>query len=395
MARGTGVTATINAAADVLDLMHRLPRTWAMCESGAAEIHIARRVATLSRHLSAEGLWDWSTARCPGSSPTSPGAGCWQSRRPRSSRPTPALHEERVEAERRRRYVSSSRTDEFGLRTIIARCEAGDAMWVEAIVARVAEIIAPRFPDATADEVRSIAFGWLARPAELLQLLLEHRDEPEELDLRSPAGPPLSRPTCSTPCAGSDLSSLAPKAVLYVHLHEAAVAGRRGSRPGRGLRPGHLDRPPVAAGAHQLTIKPVLDLSDRVRATAYEHPESLKERVHLTTDGDYWPFATSTSRRVDYDHPTPYQATGSAGPDRHPQLRSDGPATSPVEDTRRLSRPTVRPRPVRLADPARARLPRRPPRDPPDQRERGTDDARRSARRGHLSELTPDSRVRR
>ncbi len=42
-------------------------------------------------------------------------------------------------------------------------------------------------------------------------------------------------------------------------------------------------------------MKPVLDLSDRVRTTAYEHPESLKERVHLTTGGDYWPYATSTA----------------------------------------------------------------------------------------------------
>ena len=46
-----------------------------------------------------------------------------------------------------RRYVSSSRTDEFGLRTVIARCEAGDAVWIEATLARVAEIIAPRHPE--------------------------------------------------------------------------------------------------------------------------------------------------------------------------------------------------------------------------------------------------------
>lgn len=30
-----------------------------------------------------------------------------------------------------------------------------------------------------------------------------------------------------------------------------------------------------------LMVKPVIDLSDRVRTTAYEHPESLKERVQL------------------------------------------------------------------------------------------------------------------
>ena len=55
-----------------------------------------------------------------------------------------------------------------------------------------------------------------------------------------------------------------------------------------------------------LKIQPVKDLSDRVRYTAYEHPESLRDQVHLVTGGDYWPYATSTSRTVDLDHPTPY-----------------------------------------------------------------------------------------
>ncbi|MGH3362657.1 MAG: hypothetical protein ACRDOM_09400 [Nocardioides sp.] len=53
LARGTGVTATSNALADVLDLTHRLPRTWAVCCAGEAEVFIARRVAKLSRHLPA------------------------------------------------------------------------------------------------------------------------------------------------------------------------------------------------------------------------------------------------------------------------------------------------------------------------------------------------------
>jgi hypothetical protein len=57
----------------------------------------------------------------------------------------------------------------------------------------------------------------------------------------------------------------------------------------------------------ELRIQPVIDLADRVRGTAYEHTESLKERVHLATGGDYWPYATSTNRTVDYDHPTPYR----------------------------------------------------------------------------------------
>ncbi|MGH3361031.1 MAG: hypothetical protein ACRDOM_01105, partial [Nocardioides sp.] len=63
----------------------------------------------------------------------------------------------------------------------------------------------------------------------------------------------------------------------------------------------------------RVRVQPVMDLSDRIRTTAYENPESLKERMHLITGGDYWPFATSTSRRVDYDHPIPYDATGPPG----------------------------------------------------------------------------------
>ena len=52
LARGTGVTATSNATADVLDLIYRLPKIWALCEAGDAELYVARRVAKLSRHLS-------------------------------------------------------------------------------------------------------------------------------------------------------------------------------------------------------------------------------------------------------------------------------------------------------------------------------------------------------
>ena len=220
--------------------------------------------------------------------------------------------------------MSSGRTDEFGLRTVIARVEAGDAVWVEAIVARVAEILAPRHRDATADEVRAIAFGWLARPAELLTLLLEHRDPQETLDLGDDVAAEEVTPSRATAFPADllealrsiDLSPLAPKAVLYVHLHEAAVQGARSAGDVarvEGLGPVTLTGLQALLARTTLDVKPVLDLADRVRSTAYEHSESLKERVHLTTGGDYWPYATSTNRNVDYDHPVAYDDTGPPG----------------------------------------------------------------------------------
>ncbi|MGH3362658.1 MAG: hypothetical protein ACRDOM_09405, partial [Nocardioides sp.] len=156
----------------------------------------------------------------------------------------PALHDERVEDEKRRRYVSSSRTDEFGLRTLIARIEAGDASWVEATIERVTEIIASQHAEASKDELRAIAFGYLARPAELLELLLEGADGAQEaLDLDLGPDEPKPSRAVAFPAdlldalRAADLSPLAPKAVLYVHLHEAAILGVNGVTRVEGLGP--------------------------------------------------------------------------------------------------------------------------------------------------------------
>ena len=263
--------------------------------------------------------------------------GCSRWPRPRSSRPTPVSTSSGSRPSAVGATSRSSRTDEFGLRTVIARVEAGDAVWVEAILARVAEIIAPRVtPTPRADELRSIAFGWLARPAELLALLLEHRDPQEELEVGSRPGRRRSRPTCSTRSAPPTCRRWHRRAVLYVHLHEAAQSrGAGGVARVEGLGPMHADRRSrsLLARTH-LTVKPVLDLSDRVRTTAYEHPESLKEQVHLTTGGDYWPYATSTvrTRRLRPPHPIP------TPPDHRARPAPTTPARSAADIT--AGRPT-------------------------------------------------------
>ena len=104
-----------------------------------------------------------------------------------------------------------------------------------------------------------------------------------------------------------DLTPLAPRGVLHVHLHEAALHGTTdGVARVEGFGPVTLSRLAELLARFDLKIQPVKDLSNRVRYTAYEHPESLRDQVHLVTGGDYWPYASSTSRNVDLDHPTPY-----------------------------------------------------------------------------------------
>ena len=311
VARGTGVTATTNALADVLDLQHRLPLTWAVLIEGSAEVFIARRVARLSRHLPLErvGVVDAALARIIAHEA---GGRVLAVAEAKIIEADPALHDERVETERARRYVGFGRTDEFGLRTVIARVEAGDAVWIGATLERVAEILAPTHPHAGADELRAVAFGFLARPAELLQLLLEH-SEPASAESGEPSRSTAFPADLLDALRAADLTPLAPRAVLYVHLHDAALRGADAVARVEDLGPLSLSALCGLLGRTRLTVRPVRDLSARVRSTAYEHPESLREQTYLTTGGDYWPYATSTSRRVDYDHPTAYDDTGPPG----------------------------------------------------------------------------------
>ncbi len=297
-------------------------------------------------------------------------------------------------------------------------------MAVDATVHRVAEIIEPLHPDASPDELRAIAFGWLARPAELFVLLLEHTQTELEADADSdcddhadadadagldfeaetdvePEPEPEPEPEAEPARAYAfpadlldalrdiDLTPLAPKVVLHVHLHEAALHGTDGVARVEGFGPVTLAQLTELLRGSVVKVQPVKDLSNRVRYTAYEHPESLRDQVHLVTGGDYWPWATSTSRSVDLDHPLPYdhgddRARTPAGTDRLPQLRPPRPTTPPLEDPRGLHRTPVRRRPLRLADPARYGLPRRPHRHPPLPPREGPDDRRRASRRGHL-----------
>ena len=159
--------------ADVLDLQHRLPLTWARLEALAADAFVARRVAAKSRRaaLAAVGAGRRGGGAVIGTALRGPGAGDRGGRdhRGRSGRPR---REGRGRAPPPVRGLS--RTDEHGLRTVIARVEAGDAVWVDAMVERVADILATRAelrprPRATTSPATSSApwrsAGWPVPPS--------------------------------------------------------------------------------------------------------------------------------------------------------------------------------------------------------------------------------------
>jgi hypothetical protein len=321
LARGTHVLSTRSLMADVLDLIHRLPLTWAVCLAGQAEPWVARRVASMSRDLPLDRVWvvDQAVARMIAHEATSRTLTVAEAK---IAEADPARVEEQADQARERLFAAVGQSDEDQLRMVVARCTAGDAAGVDAMLERVAEILLARHPDATSDERRSMAMGYFGRLGELYTLLLQgvvDSDDPAGPDEPGELAGALALPADVLALLGDPVIAerIAPRSVLYVHLHEAAILTGDGVARVEGLGPQTLSQLQALLLGTRVSVQPVIDLADRVRTTAYEHPESLKQRVHLVTGGDYWPWAVSTSREVDYDHPTPYRP--GAPPDDPPQ----------------------------------------------------------------------------
>lgn len=354
LAREEGVQATRSLLADTLDLRHRLPATWAVVQCCELPVWVARKVAAMSRVLPLEccTVVDRAVARAVGQAPRK----VLELAEAKVVQADPEGYAARAEVERLRRYATFTRRDAAGMRTLIARMHAGEAAAVDATITRVAEILeaqaraahdhpqgagaGPVAPVPTRDQLRAEAVTWLARPAELLVLLLEHAEDPAAEDLPpeptdAPADGHTDRPgLLAVPARllealrSRDLASLRPRAVLFLHLHQAALESGRGVAVARveGLGPVALDDLAPLLGHHRVSVQPVLDLADRVSTAAYEFPEGAKRRLHLLFDGDAFPHAATRPRlgssRVDHDHVVPWHDTGPPEPSGPPDLQT-------------------------------------------------------------------------
>ena len=170
---------------DALDLRHRLSSIWTATQAGQVPAYQARRIASATRHLTAEQAATVDQRIAP-----SLGAVSW-GRLERLLEAAiiaadPDAAERAAAAAAQERFVRLGRASEHGLKLIIARATAGDAIWFKATIDRIADILAH---DGDLDPVeirRSKAIGILAQPAQALQLLCRHHhddwDGPDEPD---------------------------------------------------------------------------------------------------------------------------------------------------------------------------------------------------------------------
>jgi Domain of unknown function (DUF222) len=169
---------------DALDLRHRLRSIWTAAQAGQVPAYQARHIASATRHLSVEQA-GWVDAQLA----PSLGAVSWgrleRLLEAKIIQADPVGAEHQAAAAAAERFVRLGRTSEHGLKLIIARAAAGDAIWFKATVDRIADILARQGDTDPVDVLRSKAIGILAQPAEALRLLYQHQTD----DWHGPAEP--------------------------------------------------------------------------------------------------------------------------------------------------------------------------------------------------------------
>jgi hypothetical protein len=329
--QGTGMAAARALIADALDLRYRLPRLWDRVLTGGVRAWQARKIAEHTRSLSWEACADVDHALSDfvGMMP-------W----PRFAKilsatileADPALAAERTERARTTQDVFSFDSQD-GLKTIVAKAAAGDAIWFLATVNRIAEILAVRGDSDPIGVRRARAVGILAQPAEALRLLSEHQHDPTNSESESEPDPQVDdhRSLSITVPPGFDVSAARPRVTLHFHLSQAALGtGHALVRPEDG-GPLILDELVEFLGRTgcQVRVQPVLDPTDVAPVDGYEVPQRLRAAVRTREIADVFPFGTCLSPKMDLDHTERYVPMDYGGPPGQTRLGNLGPMARP------------------------------------------------------------------
>jgi hypothetical protein len=328
--------------ADALDLRHRLKLTWAAASAGQVPAYQGRYLASATRHLSLEQAGRVDARMAPSLGAVSFGrlqtlvdAAIIEA--------DPAGAEQRAAAAAEERFVQLGRSSEHGLKMIIARAAAGDAIWFKATIDRIADILAQQGDPDPVEVRRSKAIGILAQPAHALQLLHRHQHDPWD----GPTEPADSNQQSDPEPAEDDIDvdhgeahqslqisplqvntdRARPRAIVYVHLSIEALTAGTGIARVEGVGPIALSRLHMLLGGHcQIHLKPVIDLpAGHIPIDCYEIPASLREQLLLRYPADVFPYANTISRSVDIDHTIAYLTPDKGGPPGQTRIGNLGP----------------------------------------------------------------------
>ncbi|HEY3338553.1 MAG TPA: hypothetical protein VGK18_08620 [Propionicimonas sp.] len=194
------------------------------------------------------------------------------------------------EQSRAARFVRKLPTDDPAVAYISARVDTSDAIFFDAMVDRIADILAARGDTDLKDIRRSKAIGVLATPSRAQLMLAEAAGQPGPVRSTDPR--------------------LLPEACVYVHVAEETLL--RGAGPARVEDVGAL--PAVLLkhllGHSRVRLTPVVRPYAEIVSDAYEIPEPIRRQVLLRDTYEVFPFSSRPPRGADLDHTVPYRPGG-------------------------------------------------------------------------------------
>ncbi len=332
---------------DTLDLRHRHPRLWAAVMTGQVDDWKARRVssATASAGLTREQALDVDR-RTAAALVGLPFSRAMDAVAAEVINADPEGYERRRDGEGQRRYVGTGRrSNNHGLRTLIAQTTAGDVARLDAMITHVAQLLLRAGDSASVDHRRATALGLLANPALACLFIAQSAvqadtphvaDEPEpkpetgEQAAEHEAAPPTAPQLAAAfgrvlaRLGAKALDGLRPRAVLYLHLAEEALQGGPGCHVVRAEDHGPLSVRQLREwlsttwGTDHVEVRPVLDPGGITPLDGYEVPSRLREALQLASPFEVFPYGTLASRHADLDHTVPYAGLRARPPDDHP-----------------------------------------------------------------------------
>ncbi|MCW2737033.1 HNH endonuclease signature motif containing protein [Nocardioides sp.] len=318
--------AALSLVGDVLDLAHRLPRTWVLVRELRVPAHLGREAARTSRDL------DVAAARHADRLLS------WQPSRLNPHRIGVLIHEARLYADPDRAVADHDRA--MGQRKVECRYGTGapgtgeawlvldeaDLVAFDSTVGVMADQIGALGHPGSLDIRRAHAVGILADPQQALDLLAvdpTHRDADHDPavvaaeDIAHDAANPFRRPAPQE--EGRDRSS--GEVVLVFHvtdrdlLDSTMPVGSGGVAVSPRLGPVLMGRlQSWLLTAAKVTIKPVVDLVTIAPVDAHDPPARMAEAVRFRDVTCVYPGCGRAAESCDLDHIDPYVPPDEGGP---------------------------------------------------------------------------------
>jgi len=298
VAKHVSVSAATCLVKDVVDLHQRHPETWKAVVAGRAPVWQARGVAqTCNRyeftHTQAEAIDKrvapmWGRLGFPRIKKGLQAAIMAEA---------PQVAEAQAEKAAQARFCRTQHGDTPGTSYISALVDTADAVFLDATIDRLADLIGDQGDTRDKDHRRATALGVLATPALALSILGTHTRRGMTDDQPDPAPIPIAIAETALPTTQ-----------VFVHIHANTLQNGNGIARVEGIGPILASQLARITGNSRIRLTPVLHIGDPEPVVdAYEIPDRIRQHVIQRDIFEAFPYSSRPARHLDLDHTIPYK----------------------------------------------------------------------------------------